>query len=408
MSNPRSWPVTCLSCCLVACLLLSACDNNRPAAQNEQRRQISQAFDEKSKGRFDKIQKGNSQQEESKRQETDVEKQEPNENDSAREPEDSQKQSSPLDEAARNFAKKEITDPTAKPEVPDAEVHEILKPLVQEHWVRMHPGYEVWLDTKEKQVIVGGRISVHDGMLEMFACPIDTKDHEAIISTISNAETIHIGLLAIGAMRGVPSYWTEETGLVTAIGPVCNISVSWPSEGETKSVDARTFIRDAQTGKALEHEWVFCGSRIWINPKDARQREYQADFGDLICVSNFPSAMIDLNVESSSSDADRVYVANPETVPSPGHPVLISIKPDLSTNPSEELVATKTAERDAVEQRMRIEMEKRFKEREARWEAEEKARQEQLQKEQEAKNKTSDIDTKTSPESGSEKSDDDG
>ena len=42
---------------------------------------------------------------------------------------------------------------------------------------------------------------------------------------------------------------------------------------------------------------------------------YAADEGDLITVANFGSAILDLPIASSASDADRVFSADPSGFP---------------------------------------------------------------------------------------------
>jgi hypothetical protein len=225
----------------------------------------------------------------------------------------------------------ESTHPWAKPPVEPAEPHEELLPLLEDDWVRLHPGYEVWLDAKNHQVIVGGRVCFREGPLEMFACPMRTKEHESVISTISDAEIVHTGLLAAGAIPGKPVQWDPEH--VPATGPTVQITVVWSDEGMRDEIDARQMILDVVKQQPLEHNWVFCGSGVWQDANDPEWREYFADSGDMICVTNFSTAMMDLQVESSNMQEGLRYYANTEKIPPLGKPVLLILKPDLSTNP---------------------------------------------------------------------------
>ena len=52
---------------------------------------------------------------------------------------------------------------------------------------RLSPKYPIWVDPKEKAVLVDGQICLREGMLEMFACTRNTKEHEAIISADTKA-----------------------------------------------------------------------------------------------------------------------------------------------------------------------------------------------------------------------------
>lgn len=361
--------LNCLA--LIVCLILTGCDNrqaNRQANRRPQKKQVTQTFDKKTRDQLRNITGRKSVEKEA---EGDQEKGE----------QKAGKQESPLDRASRNLENQKVVD-RQKRKPGKVDVHEALKPLIQKDWQRFGEQYEVWFDPKEKQVIVGGRVSLRAGMLEMFACPVGTNEHESVIATMSDARSIHACLLAVGAIPGTPAYWTEETGVVTAIGPTCEISIVWndpptnsadestedSAEEETRhEVNAKEFILNERTGETLKDDWVFCGSRLWTDPNDSSYVEYQADGGFMICVTNFPSAMLDLTIESSTSDASRMFVANPDKVPSLGQPVLIVIKPDISTNPDPAVVAAAVKVRDEAQARMNAEMEERMKKREEEW-----------------------------------------
>ncbi len=254
-----------------------------------------------------------------------------------------QPETSRLDQALQNLEGKPLENPHAPPVVEPAEVHEALKPLVEESWTRLHPGYEVWFDMKTKQVIVGGRVCFRKGPLEMFACPMHTKEHESVVATVSNAQIIHAGLLAVGAINGKPVQWEPE--YQPASGTVVKITVKWTEDDETREVPAKQMIVDSLTEQPSTYDWVFGGSQIWTDPDDPEYREYFADAGDMICVSNFTTAMLDLPVESSATNAGLRFFANTEKIPALGTPVLLVLKPDLSTNPKADDETKESAEK---------------------------------------------------------------
>src|SRR5438094_82161 len=70
--------------------------------------------------------------------------------------------------------------------------------------VRLPKANDVWLDTKRKAVVVDGQVCLREGLLEMFACPKGTKEHESIVSLSCRAQEVHTGLLAAGAKPGSP------------------------------------------------------------------------------------------------------------------------------------------------------------------------------------------------------------
>ena len=192
---------------------------------------------------------------------------------------------------------------------------------------RLSPTEEVWIDVVKKEVVVGGRIAMADGPIEVFACPEKTKEHEAVVATRSSARLIHAALLAIGLDPGSPVSFDPD--YVAARGPAVAIRMRWKdATGKTQESPAQEWIRSADTGKPLAADWVFAGSTFWKDPQDG-QEYYQADGGDLVCVSNFPTATLDLPIESSQSNEALLFEAFEGRVPPRGTDVemILSAKP---------------------------------------------------------------------------------
>ena len=166
----------------------------------------------------------------------------------------------------------------------------------------------LWIDLKRKWVIVDGSVCLREGPLEMFICPAQTKEHESVITTPIDAETVHTSLLAIGAKTGSPVQFQPEYKRAT--GSVIDIVVVWVSEkDEIVASLAQDWINKGNTRKTMQYAWVFGGSGYWKNPNTGKTIYYGND-GSLVCLSNFPTATIDLPVESSNSNAARLYYAN--------------------------------------------------------------------------------------------------
>lgn len=172
---------------------------------------------------------------------------------------------------------------------------------------------EVWIDKARKEVVVGGRIVLDRGPIEVFACVEKTKEHEAIVAARSSAKLVHAALLAIGLDPGRPVSFDPE--YVPAKGAKVKVRLRWKdADGTPHDAPAQDWIRNAQTGKPLDADWVFAGSAFWRDPNDGVEY-YQADGGDLICVSNFPTAMLDLPLESSQSNEELLFEAFEGRVP---------------------------------------------------------------------------------------------
>ncbi|MBN1851620.1 MAG: hypothetical protein JW829_02820 [Pirellulales bacterium] len=190
---------------------------------------------------------------------------------------------------------------------------------------RISPDDAVWIHRERGAVIVDGRISLREGMLEMFACPRGTKEHESIVSVDSKAFVIHAALLNVGAEPGHPARFHPK--YQPATGTVIQIQVLWMDEqGKRHNARAQEWVRDLKSGKALAHPWVFAGSGFWHNPETNR-KHYQAESGDLICVSNFSSAMLDLPIESSQGNDELAFEAFTERIPPLGTHVRLILTP---------------------------------------------------------------------------------
>jgi hypothetical protein len=188
--------------------------------------------------------------------------------------------------------------------------------------VRLTPAERVWVDRKNSRVFADGYVALQEGQLEMFACPVFTKEHESVVAVFSRAATIHAGLLAIGAKTGRPVQWDPK--YVAPSGSEIQIHVVWVDEqGKRQRADARTWVRQASAEasvKFLETNWVFAGSGFWEDP-ETKAKRYLAESGDLVCVSNFSTATLDIPSKSTDANAGLMFLANTSSVPQPGTPV---------------------------------------------------------------------------------------
>jgi hypothetical protein len=183
-------------------------------------------------------------------------------------------------------------------------------------------GKDIWFDAKSKRVVLRARVALQDGILEHLVSK--GKEHESVLATDAPARMIHAGLLLSGATPGHPVKF--QPAFEPPTGDAIAIEVEWEQAGKTQKADARDWVKDFGTGKALAHDWVFAGSELFEDPR-TKQMIYAADDGDLITVANFPGSILDLPFRSSASDANRDYASNPEKVPPRGTPVTIYLKP---------------------------------------------------------------------------------
>ena len=187
--------------------------------------------------------------------------------------------------------------------------------------------HRVWVDKQQGTVIVDGYISLREGMLEMFACPQGTKEHESVVSVYSRAQVVHAALLAVGAKTGQPVKWDPEFAPPT--GTEIIIEAQWQDgAGKWQKISARQWVKDVKTDKLMQTNWVFAGSGFWKN-EETGEEFYQAESGDFICVSNFSTATLDIPTESSQVNDGLMFEANTEKIPPLGTPVRLVLKPKL-------------------------------------------------------------------------------
>lgn len=184
---------------------------------------------------------------------------------------------------------------------------------------RLSPNEKVWLDRQAGEVVVGGEVALQRGQIEFFACPRRTKEHESVVAVDASARLVHTGLLAIGLEAGEPVQFAPEYR--AARGPKVRVEVRWTdSDGTLQRGDAQEWIRDTRTREEMTADWVFAGSSFWKDEATGEEY-YQAEGGDLVCVSNFPTATLDLPISSSQSNEALLFEAFDSRIPPRGTPV---------------------------------------------------------------------------------------
>ncbi len=187
--------------------------------------------------------------------------------------------------------------------------------------------FGLWVDRNRKWVVVDGKISLSRGVLEMFACPRGSKEHESVISVDCPSRFVHAALLVVGAKPGRPVQF--DPAYLPANGQVIDVYILWiDKDGKKQSAKAQEWIRNTKTKKQMKHSFVFAGSGFWREMIDGKPFEhYLADAGDLICVSNFPSATLDLPIKSSKENSSLLYEAFPGRIPPRGTQVRLVLIP---------------------------------------------------------------------------------
>ncbi|GAB6166890.1 hypothetical protein JCM19992_28900 [Thermostilla marina] len=215
-------------------------------------------------------------------------------------------------------------DEAPKPEPVEEKPVDLGPPLVDDpgRLQRLDPTYPVWVDPEKKAVVMMGTICQRQAPLELFACLRQSKEHESIVTIDAKAFLVHAGLLAIGLEPGHPVQFYPE--YVPAEGPEVEIEVVWKDEdGTIRRARAQDWVRRTSDGTAMDYPWVFTGSQFLEDEETGKKYYYADSTGELICVSNFPASVLDLPVESTSSNEALLFEAFTERIPPLGTPVTL-------------------------------------------------------------------------------------
>lgn len=225
-------------------------------------------------------------------------------------------------------------DSSASDDQNDQEKVDPASPTIEigKNWTRLSPTREIWADKKAGHVMFAGHICLNDGALEMFVCPAGTKEHESVIAAACDAQEVHMALMLVKCLPGKASSW--DPVYRAAYGPSIDVDLKWrdAKTKKTKTQNAKEWIRDVKTQKAMHQKWIFGGSEFWTDP-DTKQQVYYGNSGELICLSNFSTATIDVGVQSSQTDGGLLFETFTENIPEIGTKVYVILKPGEYVKP---------------------------------------------------------------------------
>jgi hypothetical protein len=185
-------------------------------------------------------------------------------------------------------------------------------------------GTSLRLDRANGLVIIDAEVILREGPLEMFLCPRRTKEHESVMAADVRSRDVHFALLLAGAVPGKPVQFDPPT---PPRGQRIKVWIEREIDGKTVLTDAREWIRDDQTKRAMTADFVFVGSQFIRNPGSERTY-YIGDDGYLICVANFQGAVIDVSQRSTAADAEqKLFLPFTERIPERGTKVRIILEP---------------------------------------------------------------------------------
>jgi hypothetical protein len=197
---------------------------------------------------------------------------------------------------------------------------------------KVEVGRNVWLEVQgdKRRVIVQAEVCLRDGMLEHLMCRHHTKEHEAILTADVDARDIHKALIVAKAVPGTTVRYKDDGTVIPPTGTRIKVTLTYKDKDKAVTVPGRDWVRDLKSKKSLDVNWVFAGSQFLENPLEKDKPPlYAANAGDVICVSNFEGAMLDLPINSSKNNAELEFEAFTERIPEIGTAVTVILEPVL-------------------------------------------------------------------------------
>ena len=195
---------------------------------------------------------------------------------------------------------------------------------------RVELGKNVFLEIEDgkRRVVINSVVCLRMGQLGQLLTRKNAKEHEAILAAEVDASVIHSALLVCQAKAGHPIRFQPKVEPPT--GTAIKITLEYRDKNKTVRVPAQQWIRNTKTRKDLNLDWVFAGSVLIPDPLEPKAAPfYGANSGDVICVANIDTALLDLPIDSGRDNAELSFEANTERIPAVDTPVLVILEPVL-------------------------------------------------------------------------------
>ena len=204
------------------------------------------------------------------------------------------------------------------------------KPAVETKKVQLYKNITLEVSPdKTRRVLVNAEVCLRQGILEQLLTKKRTKEHEAILAADIDARDLHAALMVAGAEPGKPVSYDPK--FTPPTGTTVKIFLEYEEKGKKIRVPAQQWIRNFKTKKDLHTDWVFAGSRLEPNQIDPQTKKpyYAANIGDVICIANFDSALLDVPFDSSKDNDDLSFEAHTARIPADKTAVLVILEPVL-------------------------------------------------------------------------------
>jgi hypothetical protein len=204
------------------------------------------------------------------------------------------------------------------------------RPRPEPEPTKVNVGQNIFLEVqgKRRRVLISARVCLRRGVLEGLLTRTNKKEHEYILAADVDARKVHEALVLARAEPGEPVRFQPD--FAPARGTPIKVNLIYEQQGKRHTVHAGSWIKNLKTSQTLDTDWVFAGSQLVENPLNPGRKTYLANEGDLICVCNMESALLDLPIRNIKGPPEqRSYVAFTERIPPRDTPVVVALEPHL-------------------------------------------------------------------------------
>ncbi len=180
------------------------------------------------------------------------------------------------------------------------------------------------IDWARRQVEVDATVILREGLIELFACSPNSREHESIVRI--EAKPLHLfqALGLIGISPGHPVLYDDETGRrAPATGDPVQIEVRYAIDGRPQTSPIEAWMRRSADGQPVgQLQWVFAGS------VELEDDSIAADYeGTVVALVDFGSSLVALPALHSDRNTDLWLEPATDAIPAVGTPCTLAFRP---------------------------------------------------------------------------------